>query len=218
METGKPCYAGGWGFNWSPGISKRFKGWDTHFGKYHLDDYLNVGKFENSNFPVKGKADVAKAYIYDVIKGTTYGSYFDSKFGEDPVAALRAGVFNCWDGTNIILAIARAFGFSGSRGHGTWDGIGHVWASIPGLGIIDPTAIQRGYGFKSPKVSGYAGSIKRRGSSNAPKTGDTHNYNGDVNIHIHTDGHNVEVDNKNIDQRSARQIIDILGINPATGR
>lgn len=185
FETGKPCYAGGWNFNWTNKISKKFKGWRTHFGKYHLDDYLNVGKFEHSNFPVKGNADLAKSYIFDVIRATTYGKYFDSKFGDDPVAALRAGVFNCWDGTNIVLAIARAFGFSGSRGHGTWNGVGHVWADIPGLGIIDPTAIQQRGSFTSSAVKGYsAGPTPRRfGGKEAPVGNKTINNTTEVHIH-----------------------------------
>ena len=216
LETGKPCYAGGWNFNWSPSISRKFKGWNTHFGAYHLDDFLNVGKFENNNFPVKGRADVAKAYIFDVISSTDYDKYFDSNFGDDPVAALRAGAFNCWDGTNIVLAIARAFGFDGSRGHGTWNGIGHVWASIPGLGIIDPTAIQQNGSFKSSAVKGYAGSMSRRYASrndSLPNNGDTYNTNIEINVH----GDDVEVNNKRISKESGRQILDILGINPATG-
>lgn len=217
METGKPCYAGGWNFNWTNKISKKFKGWNTHFGAYHLDDFLNVGKFENSNFPVKGRADVAKQYIFDVIRATDYDKYFDSNFGDDPVAALRAGAFNCWDGTNIVLAIARAFGFEGSRGHGTWNGIGHVWANIPGLGIIDPTAIQNRGSFTSSAVKGYnAGSMPRRYATKGDvptNGGDTYNTNIEINVH----GNDVEVNNKRIDERSGKQILDILGINPATG-
>ncbi len=170
IETGKPCYAGGWGFNWTKSIQSKLNGWNTHFSKYNLDNFLKVGKFYNNNFPVRqlaesARASIAKKYIYDTIAATKYKGYFDSNFGDDPVAALNAGSFNCWDGTNIILAIAKAFGFYGSRGHGTWNGIGHVWASIPGLGIIDPTAIQRGYGFTSPKVKGYAGAIPRKYAS-----------------------------------------------------
>jgi len=42
-----------------------------------------------------------------------------------------------------VLAIARAFLFDDSRGHGTWNCIGHVWKNIPDLGIIDSTAIQQ---------------------------------------------------------------------------
>lgn len=204
LETGEPCYAG-WGFNWTRNISNRFKGWKTHFNKFSLDNFLNVGKFENSNFPVRGNAEVAKAYIYDVIRATRYGSYFDSNFGDDPVAALRAGVFNCWDGANIILAIARAFGFSGSMGHGTWNGIGHVWASIPGLGNIDATAIQNGYGFTSPKVKGYAGSIKRgKSSASVPDEANTTNNHNEVHIHINGDVYGVDDLNSKIEEGANR--------------
>ena len=219
LEKGEPCYAGGWNYNWTPSIVKKFKGWNTHFGKYHLDNFLNVGKFENSNFPVKGRADVAKSYIFDVIRATRYGKYFDSNFGDDPVAALRAGVFNCWDGTNIVLSLARAFGFYGSRGHGTWNGIGHVWANIPGLGIIDPTAIQQRGTFTSSAVKGYsAGSIRRGEAKQKLPTGETHNYNGDVNFVVNVYGEDVEVNKQKINRETGRQILDLMGINPATGR
>ena len=218
LETGKPCYAGGWNFNWANNIQNRLTGWKTHFGKYHLDDFLNVGKFSNSSFPVRGRADVAKQYIFDVISSTRYDKYFDSKFGEDPVAALRAGAFNCWDGTNIVLALARAFGFSGSRMHGTWNGIGHVWASIPGLGVIDPTAIQNRGTFMATGAVNYGGGTKTPLKSSDVNTGEVHNYNGNINITINTDGRNVEVEERRIDERSAKQILDILGISSATGR
>lgn len=198
ISTGKPCYAGGWNFDWTDKISNKFKGWKTHFAKFHLDDYLNVGKFENDNFPVRGNAEVAKAYIYDVISATNYDGYFDSRFGDDPVAALRAGVFNCWDGANIILAIARAFGFTGGgMGHGSWNGIGHVWASIPGLGNIDATAIQRGYGFTSPKVSGYAGSMPRKYVPRNPESKNSSNNTNHNEVHIHITGDVYGIDDLN---------------------
>lgn len=220
MQTDGACYAGGWNFNWTSKIGKKFDGWKTHFGKYKIDDYVSVGKFNNSNFPVKGIAEIAKAYIFDIIRATDYSKYFNSNFGDDPVAALRAGAFNCWDGTNIVLAIARAFGFEGSRGSGTWNGIGHVWAEIPGLGIIDPTAIQQNGTFTSSAVKGYGaagggGTIPRRGSSSLPY-GDNHTYNTNVEIHVH--GDDVEVNNRKIDKKTGKQLLDILGINPSTGR
>lgn len=205
IEKGSPCYAGGWNFNWTRPISNKFKGWNTHFGKYGLDNFLNVGKFENSNFPVKGHAEVAKQYIFDVISSTRYGKYFDSNYGDDPVSALRAGVFNCWDGTNIVLALARAFGFEGSRGHGTWNGVGHVWANIRGLGIIDPTAIQQRGSFTSSAVKGYhAGSMPRRyaSSGNLPNNSTT-NHN-EVHIHINGDVYGVDDLNSKIEEGANR--------------
>lgn len=212
LLKGEPCYSGGWNYNWTPKIAKKFKGWNTHFAKFKLDNHLNVGSFENSNFPVKGKLDVFKDYVSEVIGATQYDYYYDSRYS--PSEALRRGAFNCWDGTQVILALARAFGIGGGgMGKGTWGKDGHVWATIPGIGIIDPTAIQRGYGFKSPKVKGYSG-----GSPKPQNTGETHNYNGDIHVNITVNGDDVEVDNRRIDNRTGKQLLDILGINPATGR
>lgn len=217
ITTGSSCYAGGWNYNWTPSIVKKFKGWNTHFNAYSLDKFLNVGKFENSNFPVKGNANVAKAYIFDVIRATSYDKYFNSKFGDNPVAALLSGAFNCWDGTNIVLGLARAFGFKGHKEHGTWNGVGHVWANIPGLGIIDPTAIQNRGTFKATGAVNYSGGSRKPLKSSDVATGETHNY-GDVHVNITVQGNDVEVDNRKIDNRTGKQLMDILGINPATGR
>ena len=201
LQSGKPCYAG-WKFDWTNKISDKFNGWNTHFNKFNLDSHLNVGKFKNSNFPVKGQADVFKDYVYEVLKGTTYSFYFNSKFGDDPAAALRAGSFNCWDGTNIIIALARAFGLDASQGHGSWNGVGHMFARVAGIGVIDPTAIQRGYGFTSPKVKGYsAGSIPRKYASSKgdmPNMGNTTNNN--VEVHIHGNVYGVDDLHKEIER------------------
>ena len=118
-----------------------------------------------------------------------------------PVAALRAGVFNCWDGTNIVLAIARAFGFEGSRGHGTWNGIGHVWANIPGLGIIDPTAIQNRHSFTSSAVRGYsAGTINRHNTNSNVDYGSSKTVNNTTEVHIHGNVYGVDDLDKKIEQ------------------
>ncbi len=216
MDTGGNCYAGGWRFNWNKPIQSKFNGWNTHFGKYKIDDFVKVGKFADSNFPVKGIADIAKAYIFDTIRATDYDKYFNSKFGEDPVSALRAGAFNCWDGTNIILAIARAFGFEGSRGHGTWNGIGHVWADIPGLGIIDPTAIQNRGTFTSSAVKGYhaGGTTTRNSSTSNMNMGNTY---GDINITINNNGKDMTVNEKKIDRETSKKIWDIINPSLNTG-
>ena len=94
-------------------------------------------------------------------------------------------------------------------GHGSWNGIGHVWASIPGLGNIDATAIQNGYGFTSPKVSGYAGSIKRGGSSKVPDGETKTNNHNEVHIHIEGDVYGIDDLNSKIEEganRVARQL------------
>ena len=216
--TGGNCFAGGWNFNWTKSIQKKFTGWHTHFGKYKIDDHVNVGKFNNNKFPVKGIAEVAKAYIFDTIRATSYSKYFNSKFGDDPVAALRAGAFNCWDGTNIVLALASAFGFTGGgMGHGTWNGIGHVWAEIPGLGIIDPTAIQNRGSFTSGAVKGYhAGGTTTRNSSSKGDIPMGNTY-GDIHITINNNGADMTVNEKKVDKRTSKKIYDILSPSLSTG-
>lgn len=217
LETGKPCYAGGWSFNWNKPIQGKLNGWNTHFGKFHIDDYLKVGKFYNNSFPARGIKEIAKAYIFDTIRATNYKKYFNSNYGDDPVSALNAGAFNCWDGTNIVLAIARAFGFDGSRGHGTWNGIGHVWANIPGLGIIDPTAIQQNGSFTSSAVKGYsAGSIRRGEAKRKVGGGDTHNHKNEVHIHIEGDVYGIDDLDKRIDD-GANRVARRLFRNSYTG-
>lgn len=219
LTTGKPCYAGGWDYNWTPRIMKMLKGWNTHFGKYNLDKHLNVGKFENSNFPVRGMADVARDYIFDVIRGTKYSFYYDSHYGNDPVAALRAGAFNCWDGTNVVLALARAFGFNGDRVYGSWNGTGHVWARIPGIGDIDATSIQQRGTFTAPDaVKGYAGgTLPRRHSDGA--TQQMGNSFGDVvfNVTINGNVDDAEETGKQIADEAGKQFINMFRRSPATG-
>ena len=129
----------------------------------------------------------------DVISKTDYDYYFDDRY--DPLSALARGAFNCYDGVRIILALANAFGFGGgSFVHGAWNGISHVWARIPGLGDIDSTAIQRGYGFTSPKVTS-AGTPSL--SRNAPKgnTGADHqSSSNNITINVILEGDNYGVD------------------------
>lgn len=213
LLNGGVCAAGGWNYNWSPDIQRALLQWHTNFGKIY-DDVLTVGKFENDDFPVRGNATIAKRYIFDAIRQTSYEGYFDSKYGS-PLAAWNAGHFNCVDGALVAIAFANAFGFpGGSVQYGTWNGIGHGFAVIPGLGVIDATAIQQRGAFTAPSaVRGYPAA----GGGSARPSGDTHNY-GDVNVTIHVHGDDVDVDNVNVDNHTGRKILDLLGINPATGR
>jgi len=217
LLNGGICAAGsGWGFNWSDDIKQALLTWHTHFGEIY-DPYLYVGKFENDDFPVRGIAEIAKNYIYDAISRTTYSYYYDHHYGSAK-EAYDAGSFNCMDGAMVAIGFANAFGFPGGVIRlGSWDGEGHGFADIPGLGIIDATAIQKGYGFTSPKVSGYGSSSLVSRSAKTTPTGQTHNYNGDINLNINVYGDDVEVNENKVDKTTARSIIDLLGINPHTG-
>lgn len=221
LLNGGICAAGGgigWNFNWADDIKQALLQWHTHFGEIY-DPYLYVGKFDGDDFPVRGIADIAKGYIYDAISRTSYSYYYDHHYGSAK-EAYDAGAFNCVDGAMVAIGFADKFGFPGGViRYGTWDGEGHGFADIPGLGIIDATAIQKGYGFTSPKVSGYGSSslISNSAKKAASGSGQTHNYNGDINLNINVYGDDVEVNENKVDKKTARSIIDLLGINPHTG-
>lgn len=221
MEDGV-CMAGGWHFNWSPDIQRAFMRWNTHFNKYNLDAYLKVGKFEHDDFPVRGIASVAKDYIFDAISQTSYAHYYNHRYGS-ALEAYNAGSFNCVDGAMVAIGLADAFGFGGgSIQYGTWDGEGHGFAVIPGLGVIDATAIQQRGRFTAPgTVKGYPAAGSRTinsGTSKSPQMGNT--VKGDVVFNITVDG---KVDNpdelgEQIGKTASETFIDMFRRSNATGR
>lgn len=215
LDSGKECYAGGWNFNWTDDIRQALLHWRTNFGAIY-DPYLSVGKFENDDFPVRGIPEICKGYIYDAISRTSYQGYMNSKTGGDPVAAYNSGMFNCYDGALIIMALARAFGFSSSMRHGSWNGVPHVWAHVDGIGDIDATAIQQGYGFTSPKVSG----IGTRSSLKPPEEESKVDKSLHLTLNIDMRGANVSDESvgHDIGDIVVDKIIDLTGVNKNTGR
>ena len=216
--AGKKCgYAGGWDFNWSDDIKRALLQWHTHFGEIY-DPYLYVGKFENDNFPIRGIAPIARNYIYDAISRTQYEYYFDSKYG-DPLSIWNAGHFNCYDGAILVMALARALGFPNSTMvHGSWGGTPHVWARIAGLGDIDATAIQGGYGFTAPSRTGAGSPAISRFKHNKTPSSDN-GGKGDIHIHIDMSGATVTDDSigERIGKRVRGEIIDLINPSPSTG-
>lgn len=217
LKEGKPCYAGGWDFNWSDEIRQALLQWHTHFGDIY-DPYLYVGKFENDNFPIRGIAPIALRYIEDAISRTSYSFYYDSRYSS-PLEAWNAGSFNCYDGALVVMALASALGFPNSTMvHGSWNGIAHVWARIAGLGDIDATAIQGGYGLTAP--SKYAGGdivrprFKHKGGSS-----DNNGGTGDIHINIDLSGATISDDSigERIGRKVRDEIIDLVSPNPSTG-
>lgn len=216
--AGKKCgYAGGWDFNWSDDIKRALLQWHTHFGEIY-DPYLYVGKFENDNFPIRGIAPIARNYIYDAISRTQYEYYFDSKYG-DPLSIWNAGHFNCYDGAILVMALARALGFPNSTiVHGSWGGTPHVWARIAGLGDIDATAIQGGYGFTAPSRTGAGSPAISRFKHNKTPSNDN-GGKGDIHIHIDMSGATVTDDSigERIGKKVRGEIIDLINPSPSTG-
>jgi hypothetical protein len=144
------CYAG-WDYNWSPNIQGNVNSWKTNFGSIY-DPYLNIGKFTDSNFPVKGNGNVYEALAMDMIGQTSYAYYFNSN-GLSPAQNFLNGSFNCYDGALLLMSLASSFGLNSTMESGFWGNTGHVWANVEKVGRIDATAIQHGYGkFAHGKV------------------------------------------------------------------
>ena len=218
LFSGGNCVAGGWDFNWSDDIKQALLTWHTHFGDIY-DPYLYVGKFENDDFPIRGIAPIALNYIQDAIGRTQYEFYYDQKYGS-PLEAWNAGHFNCYDGALLVMALASALGFPNSHMvHGSWGGIGHVWAYVEGLGNIDATAIQGGYGLTAPSRTGVAGTptLQKRFKHNKNQSSSDENngnvFHGDINIHIDGAGKNTE----EIGREVRNVMVDLMSPNPATG-
>ena len=221
LLNGGACAAGGsgWHFNWSKEIQDVFMQWHTHFGDIY-DPYLRVGKFENDDFPVRGISEIALRYIEDAIGRTSYEFYYDERYS--PLEAWNRGSFNCVDGANLAIAFANAFGFpGGSLQYTTWDGIGHAYASIPGLGVIDATAIQGGYGLTASKVS-YAGN-PHTVNRNTPtarsnvESGNTIQGNVVFNIEINGDIEDAEEKGKEVGRKASEVFISMFKRSDATG-
>jgi hypothetical protein len=84
-------------------------------------------------------AGIFKAFATALFRTFHYQFYFDDKKSNQETLADRAG--NCYDTTQLLMSLASAFGLNSSMVHGTWDGVGHVWANIQGLGNMDSTAM-----------------------------------------------------------------------------
>lgn len=219
MLSGGGCYAGGWSFNWTDRIMEMIHQWGVSFDLFGDGGAisLKVGDFVNSTFPINGANGGASAfvpYIISMISKTRYGKYYNSRYGNNPIAAYNAGVFNCWDGANIIAAVAAAFGLKSELRRGTWNGIPHVWRYVYGVGNVDATAIQGGYGLTAPSRCNYGGGVS------APRVKDNCGCNGDTNINV-----TVNVDGKNDEDLAVKigdtvrdVIMDIVLPDPATAR
>lgn len=214
------CYAGGWSFNWTDRIMEMIHQWGVSFDLFGDGGAisLKVGDFVNSSFPINGANGGAAAfvpYIISMISKTRYGGYYNSRYGNDPIAAYNAGVFNCWDGANIIAAVAAAFGLKSELRRGTWNGIPHVWRYVYGVGNVDATAIQGGYGLTAPSRCNYGGGVSApRVKDNCTcSSGDT---TLNLTINVNSD------DDKDLADKIGDKVrdvfMDIMSPSPATGR
>ncbi|PKL68946.1 MAG: hypothetical protein CVV28_02195 [Methanobacteriales archaeon HGW-Methanobacteriales-1] len=172
----EPCYAGWDGMsNWSDKIKSLLTSWPT---KANIGGIKVTSGLMNAILNGGGSLAIFNAVASQLIGKTHYDYYYDGKFSD--AEALKRGSFNCFDGAEILIHLAQRLGLSASMGHGNWGSDGHVWALIAGK-VFDTTAFQHGYGWKSPKVTGYNGAGPRpRMSSGPSQVVEKHEYNFDM--------------------------------------
>ena len=141
---------------------------------------FKVGDFENGTPNISFSSFVSMAEA--IFSRIPYRYYYDSSWKGSWLGALQAGACNCSDGADALMAFAQTCNpnWSVSKQWGKWGKDGHFWAVINGK-VMDTTAWQGGYGWTSPKVSGYGSPMVRRAShgSGSPDSG-----NKPVNVTI----------------------------------
>ena len=144
---------------------------------------FKVGDFENGTPSISFDSFKSMAESIFQPGGIPYKHYMDSAWKGSWLGAIQAGACNCSDGAEAIIAFASACGFGGGQKvHGYWGNEGHFWAVINGE-VFDTTAMQKGYGWRSPSVHGYGPSTRT-----ATRSGDAPKPNKTVNITVDMTG------------------------------
>lgn len=167
----KTCFAGYDPFgHWVGMIYKIFSNLDANFGgvALNMQDIING----------KGNLAVFEMVARKLIGATRYQFYYGD--GKSNAQALADGSFNCYDGAQILVALAQGMGLSAHIASGYWNNTPHSWANVGGK-AFDTTAFQKGQGWTSPSVRGY-------GSPNGSNNRNPNNNNNkfEININVGT--------------------------------
>lgn len=149
-------FGGGWDYSpqWIDWIKSQINAYPVTFVPG-----LNLKAGDFDQWPPRGLAGNLvnfMALMAYLIGQTSYSFYYGSS-GLSASALLARGYFNCYDGARVICDYASMFGLPCSVVCGlSWAGIPHCAANVAGV-WMDASAYQAGYGWTSPKVSGYGG-------------------------------------------------------------
>ncbi|MBT9133043.1 MAG: hypothetical protein DDT33_01574 [Firmicutes bacterium] len=129
------------------------------FSKKWVDEILRIAKGWNINIPgavlpitdfiQMGNLAAFERIAFSLISGTKHDWYWNDRYSD--AEALRRRRFNCFDGAEILINLARRMGLPARMGFGQWGSTGHVWAVVKGV-PFDTTALQVGQGWRSPRV------------------------------------------------------------------
>lgn len=161
----EPCYAGGWGSFADSYIAKIKSDLTSWPQKMTISGIKITSDMVSSIIGGGGNMALFQALAAKLIGSTHYQYYYNGQKSDAEVLSSHA--CNCYDGAELLIHLANRLGLPASMGHGNWGADGHVWAVIAGK-IFDTTAYQHGYGWKSPKVTGYVGAGPSAGTNSKP--------------------------------------------------
>lgn len=130
------CSAG-WDMPWSDSILNMVKGWKMNiFG-------MSIGLNELQT----GGLALFERLASAIMNGISYSFYFGD--GKSNAEVLASRSCNCYDGAQLMCALANAMGLPCSMVNGFWGSIPHTWATVGGK-AFDTTAFQKRGSWRGP--------------------------------------------------------------------
>jgi len=130
------CSAG-WDMPWTDSIVNLVKGWKMNiFG-------MSIGLNELQS----GSLALFERLASAIMSGISYSYYFGD--GKSNAQVLASRSCNCYDGAQLMCALANAMGLPCSMVNGFWGMIPHTWATVGGKSF-DTTAFQKRGSWRGP--------------------------------------------------------------------
>ena len=141
------CSAG-WDMPWSDSILNMVKGWKMNiFG-------MSIGLNELQS----GSLALFERLASAIMSGIRYSFYFGD--GKSNAEVLASRSCNCYDGAQLMCALANAMGLPCSMVNGFWGSIPHTWATVGGK-AFDTTAFQKRGSWRGPAQGAGFGPVNR---------------------------------------------------------
>lgn len=142
-----PCYAGSdfdFSKTWKDELLKTVNGW-------HMN--LNGQSFELKSLSQNGSLALFNSIATKLISPTRYDYYYNGRYSDRE--ALQRKAFNCFDGAEIMIDLARSMNLPARMGHTMWGNDGHAYAVVANS-IFDTTAMQKYRSWRAPGIN-YSG-------------------------------------------------------------
>lgn len=205
------CYAGGWDYSkrWIDTALNSVNAWKMNVqGTDVAINSLNNGNM--STFMTLANA---------LISGTHYQFYYGDK--KSNAQALRDRAFNCYDGAQIMIALAHAMGLPAHMAHGKWgnSNIGHVWAVVNGV-PMDTTAKQQLGSWSPPPGSVTTGRPVSVASNARARAAGGAGFGGNTDIYVDLSGatiYGIDDLDRHIERGADKAFAKFINPDAATG-